>query len=102
MHFVTVTVEDESTWGILEVIATCLRRSKPKNQNPLTPIQTKTYKIPKPIHEKIQIFQHKSNLHLQTTTNPPPAHRKDRELRERDEEAIWRKEKEELWDEREI
>ena len=31
--------------------------------------------------------------------NPP---QRRREVRERDEEAIWRKKKEELWDEREI
>ena len=65
----TITVEDESTWEILEATATRLRRSKPKNpQN----IQTKTHKIPKLIHKKTQIFQHRSNQNSQTTATPPP------------------------------
>ena len=52
----------------LEATATRLRQSKPKNpQN----IQTKTHKIPKPIHKKTQIFQHKSNQNSQTTATPP-------------------------------
>jgi len=63
-------VEDESTWEILEVTATCLRQSKPKNPTPPTPIQKKTYKISKPIHKKTQIFQHRSNQNSQTTANP--------------------------------
>ena len=81
MHaFWIMTVKDESTWEILEATATRLHRSKPKNINPPTPIQTKTHKIPKPTHQNPK----SSNTNLIKTHKPTTtAHRKDKERLER-------------------
>ena len=74
------------------------------NSHTPPPIQTK-----KPIKFQSQSTKKpkSSNTDLTKTHKPPQLHhrgapQRQREVRERDEEAIWREEKEELWDKREI